>query len=85
MTSKVAGCFFARVLFALSWAERASAYRPFDGTDANVAEPREVELEIGPVGYERQGSDHYLVAPALVFNYGVHPGFEAVVEAMPFG
>ena len=27
---------------------RAQAYRPFDGTDAAVAEPGEVEIELGP-------------------------------------
>jgi len=80
MTSKVSLCIVANALFVLSWSGRALAYRPFDGTDANVADPREVELEVGPVGYERRGSTHYLVAPALVLNYGLHQGFEAVLE-----
>jgi hypothetical protein len=64
----------------LSWAAPASAYRPFDGTDAAVAEAHVVELEVGPVGYERQSTAKYLVAPALVLNYGVAPGFELVLE-----
>jgi len=80
MTSKVTLCVIANGLLLLSWSGRAFGYRPFDGTDANVAAPREVELEVGPIGYERQGSTHHLVAPALVLNYGVHPGFEAVLE-----
>lgn len=58
----------------------AWAYRPFDGTDAGVAEPHVVELELGPVGYEREGSTRALVAPALVLNYGFAPGLEAVLE-----
>lgn len=67
-------------LVALLGTTHAAAYRPFDGTDADVAEPREVELELGPLGYERHGPTHSLVAPAVVLNYGVAPGFEAVLE-----
>lgn len=78
MTSQAALCLV--VLLVLSRPDSAWAYRPFDGTDANVAEAHEVELEVGPVGYERQAATHFLVAPALVLNYGLHPGFEAVLE-----
>lgn len=67
-------------LVALLGTRHAIAYRPFDGTDADVAAPHEVELEVGPLGYEREGPTHSLVAPALVLNYGVAPGFEAVLE-----
>lgn len=80
MSFKVTTLVIAQGLVLLSWSGSAFGYRPFDGTDANVAPPREVELEVGPIGYERQGPTHYLVAPALVLNYGVHPGFEAVLE-----
>lgn len=62
------------------WVQLAVAYRPFDGTDADVAEPGEVELEIGPAGYRQQGASRFVVAPALVANYGFAPGFEAVLE-----
>ena len=70
----------AGLLFALSWGAPAEAYRPFDGTDADVAAPHEVELEVGPLGYQFEASEHWLVAPALVLNYGLAPGFEAVLE-----
>lgn len=62
------------------WVQLAGAYRPFDGTDADVAEPGEVELEIGPAGYRQEGTSRFVVAPALVANYGFAPGFEAVLE-----
>jgi hypothetical protein len=65
---------------ALSWPRVAAAYRPFDGTDADIAEPGEVELEIGPAGYHREGTSQFLVAPALVANYGFARDFEAVLE-----
>jgi hypothetical protein len=65
---------------ATGWVRPAAAYRPFDGTDADVAEPGEVELEIGPAGYHQEGPSRFVVAPALVANYGFAPGFEAVLE-----
>jgi len=67
-------------LLALTWTARALAYRPFDGTDADVAAPREFELEAGPLGYAREGHERFLIGPALVLNYGLAPGFEAVLE-----
>ena len=42
--------------------DAARAYRPFDGTDAAVAETGEVEIELGPVEYLRNGSDRTLLA-----------------------
>jgi hypothetical protein len=65
----------------LSWTRLAVAYRPFDGTDADVAQPGEVELEIGPAGYRQEGASRFVIAPAVVANYGFAPGFEAVLEA----
>jgi hypothetical protein len=67
-------------IVATCWAHTAAAYRPFDGTDADVADPGEVELEIGPAGYHREGTSRFVVAPALVANYGFLPDFEAVLE-----
>ena len=61
-------------------AARSEAYRPFDGTDADVAEPSEFELELGPVQYYRQGSQQFLIAPALVLNFGLFANTELVVD-----
>ncbi len=58
----------------------AQAYRPFDGTDAAVAGPGEFELELGPVGYLRDGRDKDLVVPAGVLNLGLVPGWELVLQ-----
>jgi hypothetical protein len=49
----------------------ARAYRPFDGTDASVAKHGDLEIELGPVGYLRQGNERFLVAPAVIVNLGV--------------
>jgi hypothetical protein len=56
------------------------AYRPFDGTDADVAAPGEFELELGPVEYVRDGSDNYLLVPATVLNLGIFPRTEFIVD-----
>jgi hypothetical protein len=62
------------------WSAPALAYRPFDGTDAAVAAPGEVEIELQPAGRLRDQTGTSLVAPATVFNYGFREGWEAVLE-----
>jgi hypothetical protein len=56
------------------------AYRPFDGTDAAVAEPGKLEIELEPVGRLQQGSERFLVAPAAVLNFGLTKDLEVVFE-----
>lgn len=63
-----------------AWPRDASAFRPFDGTDASVADTGEMEIELEPLGYQRDGSDHTLIAPAARFNYGFAERWEAVLE-----
>ena len=63
-----------------SWYSEAEAYRPFDGTDAAVAETGEVEIELGPVEYLRVGAERTLLAPDLRINYGFIQGWEAALE-----
>jgi hypothetical protein len=58
----------------------ASAFRPFDGTDARVAEPHLFELEMSPVSYARMGSSRSLIAPEMSLNYGTGSGFEFSLE-----
>jgi hypothetical protein len=65
-----------------AWSGPAWAYRPFDGTDAAVAAPGEVEIELQPAGRLREGGSTTLVAPATVFNYGLSEGWEAVFEGL---
>jgi hypothetical protein len=63
-----------------AWSAPALAYRPFDGTDAAVAAPGEVEIELQPAGALREGGSTTVIAPATVFNYGLSEGWEAVLE-----
>src|SRR6266404_112030 len=74
----VSGPVIALSLIASS--DPAWAYRPFDGTDAAVAAPGELEIELQPAGRLREGGNTTLVAPATVFNYGLSERWEAVVE-----
>jgi hypothetical protein len=72
----------AVLAFALAFVPRpAFAYRPFDGTDAAVAELHVFELEIGPVHYYRAGLQDYAIAPNLVLNLGILDDTELVVDA----
>src|SRR5262245_65496134 len=66
--------------FCLSgWSPNALAYRPFVGTDAAVAAPGEMEIEIAPT-YLREGSADSLVAPQVVVNIGLDERWQAVLE-----
>ncbi len=58
----------------------AFAYRPFDGTDAAVAEPGELEVELQPAGVQREGATTTLIAPWTVLNFGLNDDWEAVFE-----
>jgi hypothetical protein len=55
-------------ILAVAWSGDALAYRPFDGTDAAIAEPGQIEIELGPAQYLQEGSERTLVAPTVVFN-----------------
>jgi hypothetical protein len=68
------------VMFAAGWAVPAAAYRPFDGTDAAVADVGEVEIELQPAGLFRENSENTLIAPFVVYNYGFAERWELVVQ-----
>jgi hypothetical protein len=73
----VAASFFCG---CLAYPTAASAFRPFDGTDASVAELGHLEIEAQPFGALQEGPVKTLVAPAAVFNYGFAPDWEAVLQ-----
>src|SRR6476661_5221118 len=71
----------AAFLFAYaSLLDISLAYRPFNGTDAAVADPGEMEVELQPAGGKSSGGQKTLIAPATVLNYGFAKGWEAVLE-----
>jgi hypothetical protein len=60
----------------------AFAYRPFDGTDAAVADPGQMEVEFQPAGSLHDETGTALIAPATRLNFGVIEGWEAVLEGL---
>jgi hypothetical protein len=70
----------ALALLALLYAGTAVAYRPFDGTDADVAKAGELEVEFGPLQWIRQDGKRFLQAPAVVANFGLSREHELVIE-----
>jgi hypothetical protein len=75
----------------VAWSVSAFAYRPFDGTDAAVAEPGHVEIELQPAGVLHQPSQKTLIAPATILNFGLSKDWEAILQGQfetplsPFG
>ena len=68
------------VAIVLLGADPASAYRPFVSTDAAVADPREVEIELGALTLDRTGRENTFTTPSVVVNYGVRERWELVSE-----
>ena len=73
------GIFLSAVMILLH-VDAAFAYRPFDGTDAAVADPGEMEIELQPAGVLSSNGQRTLVAPATVLNFGLVKNWEAVFE-----
>lgn len=71
------------VLLVVAWPGDACAYRPFDGTDADVAELHEWEFEMQTVGYYRAGRATYF-DPGGVLNFGLIPRLELVLQGFAF-
>jgi hypothetical protein len=71
----------AIVLALLANAHVAHAYRPFDSTDAAVADPGEIEIELGPVAYTDSPHASITEAPVLTVNAGLVNRWEAVLDA----
>src|SRR6266851_9063004 len=79
-SSTSVGCLSFSSLCLLASVIPAAAYRPFDGTDAAVADPGKVEVELQPAGRLHDESGTTLVAPATRLNFGLTQGWEAVLE-----
>jgi hypothetical protein len=68
------------LFFAVAVPGPAFAYRPFDGTDAAVASPGELEVELQPAGAQHERGAQTLIAPWTVLNLGLNEEWEAVFE-----
>ena len=72
------------VIAELLCSSRAEAYRPFDGTDADVAAIGSFELEMGPANWYTRAGKNYVIAPATVLNLGILSDTELVVNFQNF-
>ncbi len=82
-TPRLCGKITSTVLICASLfaaAAPAFAYRPFDGTDAAVADEGKMEIEFQPAGVLKEFVGTNLIAPATRFNYGLSKTWEAVLE-----
>ena len=68
-------------LCTVGWVVPAFAYRPFDGTDAAVADVGEVEIEFQPIGSLRAGPTKGL--SDAIFNFGFADRWKLVLQATP--
>ena len=55
-------------------------YRPFISTDAAVADPHEMEVELGYFAVERADKENTFIVPQIVLNYGITRDWEVVGE-----
>ena len=65
---------------AIAWPAPVLAYRPFDSTDADVAEAGKWEIEVAPLNWRHNDDGTQWIAPAIIANYGFAPRWELVIE-----
>lgn len=71
----------AIALVLLAGPHAALAYRPFDSTDAAVADPGVIEIELGPVAYTDLRHASITEGPVVTVNAGLTDDWEAVIDA----
>jgi hypothetical protein len=64
------------------WSRNVLAYRPFDSTDASVADAGQFELELGAAGSLHEGAEASFIASAFVANFGLMKDREIIVEGV---
>ena len=74
----------AAILAGLCFVRPVQAYRPFDGTDGDVAPVGDFALELGPAHYYREGGASYLIAPGGTLNLGLVDRLELVGDFKNF-
>jgi hypothetical protein len=68
------------VLALLACPTAAFAYRPFDSTDAAVADLGDIELEASLLSYRHDDAGSTWIVPAARLNYGLAKDWEVVLE-----
>jgi hypothetical protein len=70
----------ALILGLLVWPWAAWAYRPFDSTDAAVADKGAFEVELSPLSYRHDDDGTSWISPSARLNYGFADDWEVVLE-----
>src|SRR5689334_14119034 len=65
---------------SVAWPISASAYRPFDSTDAAVADKGAFEVELSPLSYRHDDDGTAWISPSARLNYGFAEDWEVVLE-----
>lgn len=68
------------LLGAAMWPVPVLAYRPFDSTDAAVADKGAFEVELSPLRYRHDDDGIAWITPSARLNYGFAEDWEAVLE-----
>jgi hypothetical protein len=68
------------IVVALIWSAPVCAYRPFDSTDAAVADKDAFEVELSPLSYRHDDDGTAWISPSARLNYGFAENWEAVLE-----
>lgn len=76
--------FLLSAALVVASARSAFPYRPFDSTDAAVADRGAIEIECGPIGYIVETGDRSIIVPAAILNIGLPNGWEIVAEGKNF-
>src|SRR5207248_3043104 len=69
-------------LLWLAYPVTSLAYRPFESTDAAVAEYGKSEVELGIVDFANHRGQNTVAAPDLRYNYGFARDWEVVAEGI---
>src|SRR3954465_9134738 len=64
----------------LVWSAPAFAYRPFDSTDAAVADKGVFEVELSPLSFRHDDDGAAWISPSARLNYGFAEDWEVVLE-----
>src|SRR5215471_653014 len=78
---KTLGVGLGLIAFVTAWPAAVLAYRPFDSTDAAVADKGAFEVELSPLTYRHDDDGTAWISPAARLNYGFAEDWEAVLEA----
>jgi len=77
---KILGMGLGLIAIVSVWSAPVLAYRPFDSTDAAVADKGAFEVELSPLSYRHDDDGAVWITPSARLNYGFAEDWEAVLE-----